>query len=909
MMPENLGRPVRDLPVVCSDRFRTDKPFLLQARENNAAEVAPREDDNGRPLPTADLMGYHSLGIVFGPLLVGDSLDRYTMKVVTPSSGMLLFPLSPPKFRRDRRKSQQADTKASGPPTVDKILVANNITQMLIANWRDVVRQMRSLGTHYRKDSSLLDFPAKNDDLQDSEGLGERPEEIMDAVPGLRHASRPQEPSTGRQGAQTRKSTTLRKTASRKVLPKLSMATLSPTKEESMGDDESSDSSNKRESAIERLQKTEGSDTRKKEVIGHVDCKSRPESRKLSNEQSARGKVINTSGHSHAPESLKSATSPPVYVENVPPRESSRCQTSQDETKKASLQNDNVEGNILPFASATTDLLNSCNQDRGQVESQNGSEGPQNSAFPQTPKQRWHPPSWSANGTSTNPGGIRVVQKSPTVTSAACATQDQAVQCNLSPKKARSRSIDTTPERFYAMKREPSRILDSSADDVFSGQQKHGCRQKKPFLLHGPRLSKSYENFSSQTRITLESPTNSTKSKDLGKNGSVRAMAAMFDVQPSGLGSSAMTGDEQATMANSVRDGDRNSKSDSALTRRTAFLLDTTQRPVSTTGTTRNGNDRFDEVMGDVMEKQSVADSINHSASLDSETDGICQPSTPGDKATAKADLDEADSRRIRMMPSLGRMGPYPEQPPIAHHLSLTRPPSSPSPMMESEADSILDAIPLPQVARSGSATVLYSQIRKLQRQLNSKTEEAAQLRRQLAAQQDSDVGTVSEQLRQAKRDAAMWKERAEAAERRVKVFEKFTEKLKKIRDELADAKKYEKGDGDGKDGDGRARVADATIKAVDRLRLLQGQSAKKEPGNPDDCSDGTAQTRKRPHDVVKSQDGAVDRSRPASDSPAGEEGGKLGSRGGMEVRMRRRSDQIWAAAEELLQMEEDGVE
>ncbi|KAH6640852.1 hypothetical protein F5144DRAFT_484371 [Chaetomium tenue] len=61
-----------------------------------AAEKAPREDEHGRPLPTSDLMGYNALGIVFGPLLVGDLLNSYTMQTISTTSGPALFPATPP---------------------------------------------------------------------------------------------------------------------------------------------------------------------------------------------------------------------------------------------------------------------------------------------------------------------------------------------------------------------------------------------------------------------------------------------------------------------------------------------------------------------------------------------------------------------------------------------------------------------------------------------------------------------------------------------------------------------------------------------------------------------------------------------------------------------------------------------
>ena len=49
-----------------------------------AAETAPREDEHGRPLPTSDLMGYGALGIVFGPLLMGDLLDSHDLRPTGP---------------------------------------------------------------------------------------------------------------------------------------------------------------------------------------------------------------------------------------------------------------------------------------------------------------------------------------------------------------------------------------------------------------------------------------------------------------------------------------------------------------------------------------------------------------------------------------------------------------------------------------------------------------------------------------------------------------------------------------------------------------------------------------------------------------------------------------------------------
>ncbi|KAJ3520009.1 hypothetical protein NM208_g13899 [Fusarium decemcellulare] len=124
--------------------------FGLLSLIGRVAEITPREDEEGRPLPTGDLMGYSALGIVFGPLLLGDLLGFYTMQLAAPKAGLLVLPSRSPKPRQDRHRRKTLEAKSLGPPTVDKIFIANRITEMLITNWRDVVRQMKSLGLHRR---------------------------------------------------------------------------------------------------------------------------------------------------------------------------------------------------------------------------------------------------------------------------------------------------------------------------------------------------------------------------------------------------------------------------------------------------------------------------------------------------------------------------------------------------------------------------------------------------------------------------------------------------------------------------------------------------------------------------------------------------------------------------------------
>jgi len=120
--------------------------FGLLCIVGRAAETAERGDERGRPLPTSDLMGYGPLGIVFGPLLIGDFLENYTMRLANPRGGLVLLPVSPPKSRKEKqKKTKSTEDSAVLLSHVDKIKVVNTITEMLITHWRDVVRHMKDL--------------------------------------------------------------------------------------------------------------------------------------------------------------------------------------------------------------------------------------------------------------------------------------------------------------------------------------------------------------------------------------------------------------------------------------------------------------------------------------------------------------------------------------------------------------------------------------------------------------------------------------------------------------------------------------------------------------------------------------------------------------------------------------------
>ncbi|RDL39434.1 uncharacterized protein BP5553_03774 [Venustampulla echinocandica] len=118
--------------------------FGLLCMVGRTAEISSR--DGGSPLPTSDLMGYAALGIVFGPLLVGELLDDWNIHLAKSRAGLVLLPISPPKSKKQRLKQvQSTEQGVSFNTQVDKIKIANGITEMLITHWSDVTRHMKTL--------------------------------------------------------------------------------------------------------------------------------------------------------------------------------------------------------------------------------------------------------------------------------------------------------------------------------------------------------------------------------------------------------------------------------------------------------------------------------------------------------------------------------------------------------------------------------------------------------------------------------------------------------------------------------------------------------------------------------------------------------------------------------------------
>ncbi|UKZ72537.1 hypothetical protein TrVFT333_000167 [Trichoderma virens FT-333] len=167
--------------------------FGLLSLIGRLGELSPPSDGNGRP---NQFMTYSTLGVVFGPLLVSlDDLNNYDIKSSSPTSGLLLIPIPPKKQRRDRQKAKESGDAVTAIPGFEKFGVLNSVAEMLIANWRDVVRQMRALGTHRDQEmaplqemhadgySSLSESSVANH-TADSDLLAVRDDEDIGELPG-----------------------------------------------------------------------------------------------------------------------------------------------------------------------------------------------------------------------------------------------------------------------------------------------------------------------------------------------------------------------------------------------------------------------------------------------------------------------------------------------------------------------------------------------------------------------------------------------------------------------------------------------------------------------------------------------------------------------------------------------------
>lgn len=276
--------------------------------------------------------------------------------------------------------------------------------------------------------------------------------------------------------------------------------------------------------------------------------------------------------------------------------------------------------------------------------------------------------------------------------------------------------------------------------------------------------------------------------------------------------------------------------------------------------------------------------------------------------------------RELSRPPSLGTMIPPREEPPVAHHLNLARPPSAasslshlsaqPHPPGEGDNASVNQGYnsPLPTSGsprmRSGNG-LLHAQVRNLQRQLQSKSEEVLHLRRQLETRENMDIGTLSERLREANRDCAMWRDRAEAAERRIAVFEKFAAKARALRSGTSVDNK-ETQEGRNQDDIGLGNSSKQASQNTPRANL--GSEESDVTGHTEDCEVFNNRIRRSlgQQSTRPAEDGAMSKLMDGEAYPMGPDAEIFTESTEYVPLTWRGKEELWAAAEELLDMQDE---
>ncbi|QPC63222.1 hypothetical protein HYE67_005453 [Fusarium culmorum] len=811
--------------------------FGLLSLIGRVAEITPREDEEGRPLPTGDLMGYNALGIVFGPLLLGDLLGLYSMKLATPKAGLLVLPLRSPKSRQDRRIRKTLD-ELQGPPTMDKILVANSITEMLIVNWRDVVRQMKSLGMNQHHEPRTV---SPRGDTQENNFVIKKPQgwdrEWRDQVGDEITRETSPEPPTPTLGISKHRSRNRGSSASRKLRIRPSVGCLSPTVEESILDEEGPhDIQNCKRHSV---------------AFGSYSQQTTPRDglQDFQNE-------MRYSRDSHSPnvgpgkgsESYIAPTptsamknrrgiycnSPRLLEEDVPPRTSSKQSTplhrasanAQDvlgvtatgdpttierkgAIRKKHLEKGNRRHSIAVDWSESAVRSSDISTDKPEQTTQfeflsekEALEAAIKAHFDElreldSSEQNRHP-SLDAGGNQNLPTSNLTLKTDIQQTPLDRPDGNNEYTISWGGQKtthnnSSANSASTTPRQFYA----PMRSNTPHRQTPETSARRYSSRVAS-MPAGTPRTESLYDEstpwFSLPKRNQRQSKRPSISPTENQRG--VRALAAKFE----GVKSTERSPTPPSSANKTQALISQFSQGPSTRGVRSRSISVSAQRniphdPVNQNVSPSRNSSAAPNAVGDVISGQDLRVSIGEEAAIKAielqQADKERKPSPSFHGQPEALTLRQTIPRRkpvpaengieasLKNPGSLGTMMPYPEQPPIAQHLNFVRPSST----MDAQGP---DALAVPYntatpIQRPGSTTTLHTQIRNLQRRLDLKTEEVVQLRRQLEVQEDADISTLSQQLREAKREAQMWKERAESAERRIKVFERFIARLKGI--------------------------------------------------------------------------------------------------------------------------------
>ncbi|KAI1138702.1 hypothetical protein F5Y05DRAFT_425067 [Hypoxylon sp. FL0543] len=852
--------------------------FGLLCFVGRAAENAPREDEEGRPLPTSDLMGYNALGIIFGPLLVNDLIDSYKMRVADPASGLVLLPISPPKSRKEsrkgRRKHKKCRSSADGVPSLpemDKIHVANCIAEMLIVHWREVVRQMRNLGTLKIRRSEV--------DTQHRTNRA-RPTSSHSDIFSLRKPPDWDEPRLSYQQKD------------RDISP----GATTPTPMSRNG-----------------LFKVASEDQ-----LGSICLRRRS---RHSNSSSSHKSQTGVLGKCLSPTVEES----PSVKEYVPEREKTSRLGYSSILRDGSPSDQVISGSEMTFHTVTSSMHENGGNEGYFTQNGHTLATAKPTSLVKSPLSPREPTNYQARGYPDIQGqGASPAEKWKTLTLASKASMESLA------KDAKERRLRRSPHNGSWRQSEESLLKQitkpSTPERTWQLTNKRNEEVSKPARLSPEKRSifenslqsvRSNKTLSPQKPWTL-SPVKSDfdggrpvsqRSSSKPAPGSVKAMAALFDDAARGSRASSpailagRTDQGSKGLSNFLSPYSR-SNSPSKSTRSNASPATSTASRIFDTP-----NDELHSIETPMRHRQS-ASSVTHkfgptySQGTPKNTPTKFPPVAlrpTGNQFLASRKVPQVSpakqvpqrDRELNQPPSLGTMVSPLEEPPVAQHITFNRPSPTPSPIGHDGSD---DERASTQSPRPGSSnSVLHYQIRHLQRQLEQKMEENTQLRRQLEARENMDIGKVLEQLRGAKRECKIWRERAEAAEKRVKVFKQFTARVRGLRDSVALAENRRDFSGDGQvDGPSHRDVEHSALDG-------DGSSSNSEhTENQEELKDRIRQSMKM-QSATRSYrgvclEGSVVRKR---------DGGLVGKKGLWEKNIpTSRTAQLWDIAEDMLMIE-----
>ena len=656
--------------------------FGLLSMIGRVAELAPREDEHGRPLPTGDLMGYSSLAIVIGPLLIGDLLQSYSMKLASHDGGLIVLPPAAQQVRQKVRKGPQRPNALKAQPTVDKINVAIGITEMLISNWRDIVRQMKSLGTHHRRQVSSSSIGRSSLRSSASETLLLRlPREFTDdkaPFPNSHKSGHESDPETPTAHIVRPRSRIAPKRVSSFLAQKPSMNTLSPTMEESPVEDISQQESEVCDKTPSRTPAGEPNATRYSNV------------------------------------KHKSAFGGRVHEDIVPPRSSSRDQSCQRISSATQTEISYRSDDFSKIKESYQGPSPSCHGDRPKtpVSLQHSSW----KSYEQTPPHFYSPQKDPITELSSSPLRKNVESMAiPDATRSVDRLQPQAKNAKAQPlDDSRTPQSDTKCEiRRYKRDCHP----------VFMGSpckkpaQKPGSVNKMTAMFEGPSVS----NQTTLPRTNENSYKGNDESRNLkkAKSGPLRAGVSQREqTYPSVQRSSVHVWRNGVKQKSSFAKVLRASKSDGNSLRASAL------------------HDLFSPVRKNAKQRSSVPQL--------------------GPSAVTPITLDESHDP-CRMIDERSSHNP-----------------------IECESGGSLT---LNSISYRNDVEYLHRIIHCLRDRLLEERLITEGLRKQIQVEGMVEHKLIKDALEAAKNDASIWREKAQSAERRLKVFEKFTARLRGIRD------------------------------------------------------------------------------------------------------------------------------